>query len=134
VDGLVRNLIRHGLAHNFLTKPNILIYKKPINKVKFVDVENGLISIDVEKFYFDFKNSYEKLIKNGIKDKSEMQKRLNSMIMEYSSQSDYFFKEIGIKLKEKRSNDLICGASVSMHSIPPSGVFYDQRNKRLDNF
>lgn len=102
---LIYNLIRHGLAHGFMTKPNILIYKNPEQTIKLIDKERGLISIDVIEFFSDFKNSYyDFVLKNNEKD--EMQKRLNNMIESYSQQATDFFKKVGIDVGNLERNSL----------------------------
>lgn len=132
IEGLIRNLVRHGLAHNFLTKPNILIYKEPKKNINFLDKTKKTISIEVYEFFYCFKESYIKFVKNG--NKKNMQKRLDSIIDIYSKQTDDFFKNIDIKLGNLAKGRLIYGASFSVGGISPSGMWYDEKNKRFDNY
>ncbi|MFZ2975056.1 MAG: hypothetical protein WA055_00305 [Candidatus Moraniibacteriota bacterium] len=133
LDRLVRDLIRNGLAHSFMTKPNILIYKDSKESIELIDKERGIISFEVGSFFSDFKNSYYKFVVNDA-NKNNMQKRLDNMIKEYSNNTKYFFKNFKMETWEMKRSNLISGASVSVQAISPSGVFYNHKRRELDNY
>lgn len=54
-----RIMIRHGLMHSFATKTNVLITKGSAESHMHYDNKDlGIIAVDVNVFYDDFKNSY----------------------------------------------------------------------------
>ena len=129
IKKLVRGLIRHGLAHNSITKQGIFIGKDGSVTHWHLDKEKSQLFIDFSKFYKDFRASYNKFIKNNPSIRSEMQIRLNEMIKEYSKEAEDLFGKIG-EYRESPPIDnidatMIHNASTMRGSatLPPSGMW-----------
>jgi hypothetical protein len=58
-DGLIRSLVRHGLAHSFLTAPGIMVTKNRTNHLRFYPAPLNTLSIDSLQFTDDFVGSYK---------------------------------------------------------------------------
>jgi hypothetical protein len=125
---LVRNLVRHGLAHTFLAKVGILVTKgDPTNHLR-IDTKRQELWIDAIEFYQDFKQSYFNLVRpivfgkptNTLTTKTDMQNRLDEMIAAYSNDSMEFFGKIP---PQAITRTVYSGASTSFTSrVPPSGT------------
>lgn len=94
---LVRKLIRHGLAHNFITKPDILIYQNNKEKHWKISKSEHFLSISCHEFYNDFRNSYYKLFLPKIKkNKTRTKKRVSEILNDYLNEADKSFNEIDL--------------------------------------
>ena len=108
VTKLVRNLIRHGLAHNFLTKPDIFIVKSKKEYHWKIDKTDNFLSISCLDFYNDFKNSYYKFfIKEIEKNKERTQERLREMFEKYSAESRKLFDKINFEDSKEEVNNSV---------------------------
>lgn len=102
---LFKQLIRNGLAHNFITKPRILVVKSSnpsiVGESISYDLGRGALVVDCVGFYKDFEKSYRTYIRPivfdseawEIADKLAMQQRLDKMIERYSKESDKEFND-----------------------------------------
>lgn len=145
IDGIqkhLRILIRHGLAHVSLTKPGIFITKNnPSVHWKF-DLKNKILSIDVSKFFMDFRNSYYENVKAIENNKIVMQERLREMMHQFKEESNELFNnfsEKSIPLPEKHLGSKMCNASTMgspafTSSTPLSGSPFDDEDKEFDKF
>lgn len=100
LNSLFRNLVRHGLAHTFLTKMGILVTKNNASShLAYENQKQNILIIDAVEFYEDFKNSYLGLVKpiafQGLSSttvtKNSMQDRLDEMLNQYLSDSIKYF-------------------------------------------
>lgn len=133
------SLLRHGIAHTFLTKYNILISKGMLTPVEIFPQANAM-RVDCIEFFNDFtityKNEVIPLLNNPIK-KELIQKRLNSLIDKYKSDSEdelgKYFKiisqhpkvPIGISIAQGTyplQTKLIINDSLSMSQTGASGM------------
>ncbi len=101
-----RKLVRHGIAHTYLTKTGIWIIRgEPSAHLSiFVHSGNHYLVIDVMEFFNDFVDSYNLLVRpivwNGITSgnvsKGSMQDRLNEMVTAYENQSNSELSNLGV--------------------------------------
>lgn len=104
---LVYSLVRHGVAHSFIAKGGVLVYKPRPSTIipenlrhMNVDVSRQTISINPVEFFKDFSNSYFGLIKPIIFSsarnplKNDMQARLNELLSSYEAQAKKEFEKI----------------------------------------
>ncbi|MGI5841454.1 MAG: hypothetical protein ACOX6N_04525 [Patescibacteria group bacterium] len=125
---LFRNLVRHGLAHTYLTKHGIEIqknfYRKP-DSHGIVSISENHVKIDCVGFYKDLEKSYYMFIKpvvfnNSSKmafTKTTMQSRLNEMIGLYQGKSDILFQNYKVKNSPKFYNSYFNEINVSASGI-----------------
>ena len=131
---IFRILIRHGLAHRFLTLPGIFI---TIDKPELhwtINPNRKEIWIDAKEFFLDFKNTYKEIIRDKTRDQNEMQKRLNEIMDLYIKDSEGLFKNVGseqlrsqtIILKDDQARTIGSPAFTSLPTscITASGVHY----------
>ncbi len=97
---LFRNLVRHGIAHTFLTKIGILVTKGSGKKI-VVDSQAGELLVDASVLMKEFIDSYNHYVQpvatgnlKGKTNAARMQEKLNSMIGHYEVQSKSFFGKL----------------------------------------
>ena len=101
-----RKLVRHGIAHTYLTKTGIWIIRgEPSAHLSiFTHAGNHYLVIDVMEFFNDFVGSYNSFVKpivwngavRGSINKRSMQDRLNEMITAYENQSNTELSSLGV--------------------------------------
>lgn len=129
---IMRVLIRHGLAHRFLTLPGIFITINQPDSHWTISIAEKQIWIDAREFFIDFKNTYKKLVKIAIRDKSKMQKRLNEIMDLYEKDTTGLFKEaeddlIFMYKNTKSTHDYTANTMGS----PASGVCYSAYDSEI---
>lgn len=92
---LFYNLLRHGIAHTFLAKSNLIVTKEtPAEHLRRNG--EGFLVVDAVQLYIDFKASYFAYVRpvldnpvqdGGLSTRANMQNRLNEMIADYQSDS-----------------------------------------------
>ena len=98
---LFRKLIRHGLAHTFLTKNQIYITKGS-NKQILINSKQNKVCFDAIVFYKDFFDSYNNLVKPIINNVTlnpktslqNMQLKLDSLEDQYKKDTIMVFEEL----------------------------------------
>jgi len=130
-EKLVRNLIRHGLAHTFLTKHGVLVVKYSghlkSRSAIYLDLINKTVVVDCVKFCQDFKTSYQQYIRPVIFEnintvsfsKDSVQQRLDEMNDLYSKESE---KEFADYLKQEITYTSLNGLLASGASLSASGI------------
>lgn len=111
---IARTLVRNGLAHLFMTKPNIGIVKSnPRLHLKKVE---GHLVIDCVRLFEDFKKSYEDHAKPVILDGKEgtqlASNRLHQIMAQYTIEADKVLQ----KLLKETEKELSTGTT----TLPPT--------------
>ncbi len=119
---LFRHLMRHGIAHSFLTKPGIFVGKNLRTKLS-LDQPNRTLHIDAKAFYKDFRKSYDRLVRPRIDwppelaapNKDTIQFRLNALLKQYTADTNKRFGKIKLNLVFKLpdvNDDQLAGPSL----------------------
>lgn len=109
ICNVIRNLVRHGIAHTFLAKPDIYI-KKGDPSVHFKYDRNGFW-IDPVLFFEDFRRSYQEKFKPLINPET-VQKRLNEMLQKYGLSSSALLSKIKKDMADLKT-DLTASSTVT---------------------
>ena len=126
---MIRKLVRHGLAHQFVTKPGIAVTKNHqrlhLSRFSSPTAGDGLF-IDAVRFYKDLERSYNKLVKPVITNnrpfKSVMQQRLDEIEAVYSKESLTYFPQSIQPTTSTFTLVKASGASVSFPPVTSSGI------------
>ena len=126
--GLFYNLVRHGLAHSFITKHGIFLTRGTRQCIK-VNVKDELLLVDVDVFYEDFKRSYNDFVlpilinneKNESPSVTSMQAKLDSLERSNKTKSKYFFSKLVLGTEQMR-NDPFSVISVTGASGPTLSI------------
>ncbi|HVX93224.1 MAG TPA: hypothetical protein VHA74_03895 [Candidatus Dojkabacteria bacterium] len=109
---LFYNLLRHSLAHTFLTKHGIGIWKKG-NKSLLINLNSKdfKIIVDCNLFFRDFEKSYRQfvtpVINNDIEKLSLITLRLETLKSRFEADSLKYFNEFEKSLLEKNTKSLV---------------------------
>lgn len=124
LGNVFRQLIRHGIAHTFLTKHGVYISKGLNNKIQ-INASEKKIYFDSIVFFREFVDSYNNLVRPIIDETgqdnktsiSKMQFKLKSMVEEYETQANKIFSDLN-KIPDKFQDKI----SVEYNEITISGV------------
>lgn len=84
-------VVRHGLAHAFVTKPMILVTKNKGTKNHLCRDTSGVLTIDCLALADDFRSAYERLVipkLQTISERAALQQQLDLMHTQQSKESD----------------------------------------------
>jgi hypothetical protein len=122
---LFYHLMRHGLAHTFLTKQGILVYKKSL-PTPHINNDTKTLQVDCLTLYKDFRDSYDLFIKPIFKTEPQKilmaEKRLHSLLSKYEEDSKKYFEDensfptLSYYAQTSKENSQTKGASL-LHNV-----------------
>ncbi|NCS31962.1 hypothetical protein GW793_00540 [bacterium] len=117
-------LLRHGLAHTFISKHGIQITKNTRRSL-FLDLENKQLIMDCVVFYWDFEKSYLNQAKSELLNNMERtERKIRSLADSYSQDSEMIFNELETRINSGQSvlTDLILKPSATNLGSIASGA------------
>jgi hypothetical protein len=133
----VRKLVRHGIAHTYLTKTGVWLVKgNPSAHLEVIlDSDNYYMIIDVQELFRDFAESYKLMVRpivwdnqsRGIITKQTMQGRLKEMIEIYEIESNKALSASEIPSFEKSFQTFMSG----MRAVAVSGTVVSNSGPRV---
>ncbi len=84
----VYELVRHGLAHQFLAKPSVCVYKVVDNPHHLKRDRHGDLILDAQVLAADLERAYYEILKPMVvTDRARLDKNLQEMIRQYEEQA-----------------------------------------------